>query len=106
MTNSRIERIPETSVASNPTPIGRAIEELMRSLGEYCRRMQNPDLHPDSRLASWKDEDYHYVETKVEGTEVSHCDINILDGKVFIRFIPDDEIPATAGLPRIVPLLD
>ena len=106
MINSRLERIAEPSLSSTPTPIGRAIEELMRSLGEYCRQVQSAEVRPDSRLASWQDEDYHYIETKVEGTDVLHCDINILDGKVLIRFIPDDEPPATVGLPRIVPLLD
>jgi len=90
-------------------PIGLAIDELLRALSASRRQARgNPDAS-QPRLASWSDEEYHYVEASLGNPEISFCDINIIEGKAFIRIAREDDgddhppvfLPLT---PEVVPL--
>jgi hypothetical protein len=72
-------------------PLGRAIDELLRALTASRRQGQNSQDASQPRLSSWSDEDYHYIEADLADSEIAFCDINIVEGKAFIRIVRENE---------------
>jgi hypothetical protein len=90
-------------------PLGLAIDELLRALSASRRQGHNNQDASQARLASWSDDEYHYVEASLGNPEISFCDINIIEGKAFIRIAREDERDGPPPvflplIPEVVPI--
>lgn len=86
-----------------PMGLGPTIENLLRILDSVRHRPPTKRVSSDSRPSCWQDEDYDYIELSIENLTIPYCDISVVDGKVFIRVVRDDELDDAGSLVR--PLL-
>ncbi len=102
MRNAQAESPILRAIPAISASLGHAIEEFLRALADFQRQGREGADHPGPRFIVWEDEDYQYVESAVDHSEISICDLNIVGGKIYIRIArePEAEEP-----PEFLPLL-
>ncbi len=64
-----------------------SLKELLAELAEVLHAMKQAPVTASQRAAveRWEDDDYIYLETDLEGARETEIDINLHDGRFYIR---------------------